>query len=1092
MATFPGAPPNPLGFKAELNLAGTWTDITAFVMLRDQVQITGMGRADESSSISASQITMTLKNDGRFTPKNAAGAYSPNILRNTQIRVSVNATSSTGVAYNQFRFFGEISSWPPATDISGRDNYVSITAAGIWRRISQSSVTIGSPYSRYAEQLTGTSVPATYWAMEDGSGSAVLVTDVGAGAAATFTGTPSFAADGTSFPGSDALMQFNGARITAAVTSAATPTNTVVRFALSVPAAGDTEASTFTGGAEVCKIFSTSATIKRVDVSLVANQLQIHGYTSTAGGTAAFSGTITTKVNGVPVLVSVELTPSGSSIAWALRIIKPGAAAALDQVTGTHTASTIAAVTQVFLDGQGRLADTSGGHLGVFYAVPSLVTAAAALSGFAGEFAVDRFNRLCAEFGIATTVIGSTSAAMGPQADDTLANILQSIEDTDGGLLYETRDQFGLGYRTLISLQNQSVAVTLNAAGRQIAPPAPTYDDQLLKNSWAVTNTDGYVAQATLTSGALSVQAVPNGVGLYAFTASTNASTHAQVNAIAQQRLFVGTVDDVRYPTVTVNMAAPGVAALFSSVPSTRIGDYLQITNLPATVGGSATSKQLAWGYAETFGGNPEGWVLVFNTVPEAPFETAFSPGVFSVTQAATQGVAIGSAVGSTVSGSQIAPGAVGGAAISNTISARSVGGVTSFIAASTPFDWSFAVSGTPSDDTFFTCTEDQALPIAVGDTFTNSGGLGGPFTVTSLDPPSGGNVNIHFTPDASGVMSTGTVSGGKNGDTWVNTSAGNQVNQWAAGAWVPVVFNASNVLLASSITAGLIAAGAVIAGTIAAGAIDGMTITGANIIADGNADQLLIYSGTPSGSNLIANISGASGTDGFGTAIAAGIEVQQGGLVLDNQASGPAAVSGASVFYSSTAGRPRYLSQAGVDNILERGSVNVSQFSSSSVSATGPGSVIGAPLSYLAGEGAQSSDFEIEIDGLITTGSGTANVLTFGLGVDGSVLGGQFAVGAVFLVASKTFAYTIRFRLAILLAGAGGNAFLSADGYIAQTAANLGNTNISFAVGANSSGITKAFDSTTGHTIQPYAWWAGSSSGEILTTYRSRITRRS
>jgi hypothetical protein len=1083
VATFPGAPPNPLGFKAELNLAGTWTDITVFVQRRADVAITGMGRADESNGISPCQLTLTLRNDGRFTPKNASAPapYLNNILRNTQIRVSVSATSATGVAYSQFRFAGEVSSWPPAVDISGRDTYVSITASGIWRRISQSSVPIGSPYSRYAEQLTGTSVPASAWTMEDGSGSAVFVTDVGASAAAAFTGTPSFAADGTSFPGSDALPQFNGARITANVSSAATPADNVIRMALSVPAAGDG----FIGTAEIGQVFraTTAGTIQSLVVQLLGNQLTIQGFSS--GGTQLFTGTIATKVNGVPVLVSAELTPSGSSVAWALRIIKPGAGTVLDQVTGTRASASVGAVSQVYVNPQGRLTDTSGGQLGVFYAVPSLATAAAALGGFAGEFAVDRFTRLCAEFGIASTVIGSTSAAMGPQADDTLASILQSVEDTDGGLLYETRDQFGLGYRTLISLQNQSAAVTLNyTAGVVGAPPAPTYDDQLVKNSWTVTNTDGYAAQATLTSGALSVQAVPNGIGTYAGTAGCNASSHAQVNAIAQQRLFTGTVDDVRYPVITVNLARAQAAPLFASVPGLRVGDYLQVTNLPATVGGSATSKQLAWGYAETIGTNS--WSISFNTVPELPFETAFSPGVFSVGQAATQGVASGSAV---VSGAQIAPGSVGQPALSGTISARSVGGMTSFISAATPYDWSFAVSGVPADVSYFTCTEVQALPISVGDTFVNSGGLGGPFTVTSLDPPSGGNVSIHYTPDASSVMSSGTVFGGKQGDTWVNTSGGNQVNVWANGAWVPVTWTASSVLAATSITAGLIAAGAVIAGTIAAGAIDGMTITGVTLIADGTSGEILVYSGTPSSSNLIGSWSGGVGADAFGTAYAAGLEVQLGGLILDNQAAAPAAVAGASSFYSSVAGRPRYLSSAGADSIIERSTVNVSPFT---VGNTTTLTSIAAPLGYLAGEAALSSEFEIEISGngspYGTSPAGqTTQQLVFDLLLDGVSMGVAPTVGAVFWQQGTFFIYTLRYFISVTASGASGTAAVNADGTISWSA-NKTNAD-STTLNGIATGV--AVDWTASHTFQVKARWGGSAASQQLTTYRTKLTRR-
>jgi hypothetical protein len=252
----------------------------------------------------------------------------------------------------------------------------------------------------------------------------------------------------------------------------------------------------------------------------------------------------------------------------------------------------------------------------------------------------------------------------------------------------------------------------------------------------------------------------------------------------------------------------------------------------------------------------------------------------------------------------------------------------------------------------------------------------------------------------------------------------------------------------------------------------------------------LFLYDATGGAGHLIASLAVAAGSDSFGNAYPQGLMAAQ--LTLPNQAGAPAAFAGGSVLYSSTAGRPFYLSSAGASAVLERCSINVAQFTSAAVSATGPGSVIGAPLSYQANEGAQGSEYEVEIDGLITTGSGAANVLTFGLGVDGAILGAQYGVGAVFLVASKTFTYTLRFKLALLTTGAGGTAFLSADGSIAQTGANIGSTSlISFAVSANSSGAAKAIDTTAAHTIQPYAWFASASTGQTLTTYRSKVARR-
>jgi hypothetical protein len=869
--TFPGSPPNPLGAKIELLLGGAWTDVTQYVMLRDYVSISNMGRADESGSITASQLTLTLKNDGRFTPKNTAGAYYPNIVRNCQIRVSVNAQSRTGVIYSGYRYYGEISSWPPGYDISQRDTYVQVMASGIWRRISANQAPVGSSMWRYVTQLTGLSLPAAYWAMEDGgsgtqSASPLFVLSEGTGSNLTATSAPSFAADSSSFAGSNALPQLNGARLTGTVSMAVAPSTYTIRFALAVPAAGDSSASTFSGGGQLLKV-ATAGTVATVSVSVVANKLVVAGLSS--GGSTLFSGTINTKVNGTPVLVSYEQTGG----AYALKIIALNTGTVIDQVTGSGFSWTVGKVTQVQVSPQGRFADTTFGQLHVIpLSTASSTTAAAALGGHAGEFAVDRFTRICGEFSIATTVIGSASAAMGPQVSDTLANVLQSIEDTDGGLLYETTGQFGLGYRTLGSMKDQAAAVTAGyTSGALGAPLTPTYDDQLVVNQWTVTNWDGYSALAQLTSGALSIQQVSaGGMGSgYAKSKNINASSDAQANTIAQQLMFQGTTDEVRYPSVTFNFQRTAAAPFFASVPGLRLGDYLQITSLPAFLGGS-TAKQLIWGYTETIGGEIPGWRIDFNTVPEVPFETGFTPGVFSVGQAVNGAVPAGSSAGSgtVVSPSQLGP----GAALPATISARTIGGTTSFIAASTPYDWTFAVTGTPADATYFTATEEQTLAIAAGDTFSNSGGLGGPFTVTSIDPPSGGLVNVRYTPDSSSVMSSGTVTGGKNGDTWVNTSAGNQVNVWVSGAWVPITWDATHIIQANTITASQIASGIVLAGVVDATTINAATITastfdGTNFVLDGQGVK--IYDA--SSSTLRAQVSGQSSNDPFGNQMAPG-----------------------------------------------------------------------------------------------------------------------------------------------------------------------------------------------------------------------------
>ena len=112
-------PQFPLSTKVELLINGTWLDVTDFVYYRDGITIT-RGLPDETQSVTPSQMTLTLDNrDGRFSPNNPLGAYSPYLTRNVQMRTSViNQASADGTPYSGYRFWGEVSSWPPRWDSS--------------------------------------------------------------------------------------------------------------------------------------------------------------------------------------------------------------------------------------------------------------------------------------------------------------------------------------------------------------------------------------------------------------------------------------------------------------------------------------------------------------------------------------------------------------------------------------------------------------------------------------------------------------------------------------------------------------------------------------------------------------------------------------------------------------------------------------------------------------------------------------------------------------------------------------------------------------------------------------------------------------
>jgi hypothetical protein len=94
----PPFPQSPLDAQVELNLSGTWTDITSYAYQRDggspPITIT-RGRQDEQSQCSPTTVGMQWNNrDGRFSPRNPTGPYYGSLFKNVPVRVSAPAAST--------------------------------------------------------------------------------------------------------------------------------------------------------------------------------------------------------------------------------------------------------------------------------------------------------------------------------------------------------------------------------------------------------------------------------------------------------------------------------------------------------------------------------------------------------------------------------------------------------------------------------------------------------------------------------------------------------------------------------------------------------------------------------------------------------------------------------------------------------------------------------------------------------------------------------------------------------------------------------------------------------------------------------------
>jgi hypothetical protein len=597
--------------QIEMLVSGTWVDITDYVMVRDDQGRIGItyGIRDEGSQTEQARSTLPLKNqDGRFTRRNPTGPYYGLIGRNTPVRISV----PDGLGGKSYRQQAEISKWPKQWDPTGADVWVDVNADGILQRLTQGPAPERSVIYDAITDPIGTSVVA-YWPCEDPTGSIQLASALVTGSPMTWLGTPALA-DYDGFAASDPLPTLTTAILAGGVAKYDDPTATQVRFLVNIPVTG------LSDGKVICAI-------DQLDYSARSAQFWELFYTTT-GNTlwlrqCASDGSLlgielvhTLDVRGRQLYVSVEFQESGASITRALRltdvrtstvysVTDTAAATALSRVTGLQfgpaSRSAVGPIGTQYLPG------VAVGHATVENAI-SATTALGVRLNPIGETAGRRIQRLCSENGIPFDWVGDLddTAAMGAQGKQNPLNVIQEAVLADGGLLYENRAVLGLGYRTRASLYNQDPALILDYTAYNLADiPAPVEDDRYLANR-VVVSVNGVTATYEEASGPLSTAPPPAGVGVYGANsesalglnlATTDAGT---LRDQAAWRVHLGTVDEDRFPQISVNLSHPSITPdMRRAILALRLGDRLQVTDPPLWVGPD-TIDQLILGLDES------------------------------------------------------------------------------------------------------------------------------------------------------------------------------------------------------------------------------------------------------------------------------------------------------------------------------------------------------------------------------------------------------------------------------------------------------------------------------------------------------------
>lgn len=253
--------------------------------------------------------------------------------------------------------------------------------------------------------------------------------------------------------------------------------------------------------------------------------------------------------------------------------------------------------------------------------------------GDRGEFAGDRFNRLCDEEGISRGMVGypTLTRTMGPQAPLTLLELLHECVIADHGSMFDFRGDIAIGMRTsrsVVGSVGRPSIVTLNYLNNEIAPTfGPTTDDQKTVNDVTAKRPGGGQYQHIQTTGSMNINDPGtdiNGVGRVDTTQDFNLQHDGLLIDAASWTVHLGTVDEPRFPTIPVNMAASSVKAntsLTYQLLDADIDDVLTATNLQERKIYDSV-RQVIRGYSEKFD-TAYLHEIEFNCTPASPYDSA-------------------------------------------------------------------------------------------------------------------------------------------------------------------------------------------------------------------------------------------------------------------------------------------------------------------------------------------------------------------------------------------------------------------------------------------------------------------------------------
>lgn len=518
---------------------------------------------------------------------------------------SPNTWTLTGaVALEDFdaRMYGTVPSWQPQTDRTGNDSWIEVQAAGELARLQQVDAPLDSPMKRGVVAL-GDEVVA-YWPCEDGGDASNFASGLSDGRPMVWGSTEPSLSESTMFVCSALLPTLSGsiwyAPITAHTNTGALSLQWLNRAPSAVVADDTVIISLWTRGSRWDVIYRSAS----------SGSLQVSWYDSD-GALISTSGALAFAIDLGRLWIQLDLETNGSDIDWTLSTLEVGAASGLT-TSGTAAGVTTGSAYHLRVNRSGGITSSfyTVGHIVVRTTIPSLFDLSDQLSGFLGETAGARISRLCEEEAVQFTGYGdmSDTTTMGVQGRATLVTLLREAAAADGGILHEPPDRTGLAYRARTSMYSQPARLSLSYTGHDLSRYEPRTDDLELVNDVRVTRAGqgspvepGSSARSVLRTGRLSIlPPAEGGMGLYAQDLDLNVETDAVLADHASWRLHLGTASGPRLEALGLELArSVFTAAERATVRALRVGDVVEVTNPPVTLGAPDTARYVVQGWSE-------------------------------------------------------------------------------------------------------------------------------------------------------------------------------------------------------------------------------------------------------------------------------------------------------------------------------------------------------------------------------------------------------------------------------------------------------------------------------------------------------------